>query len=135
MNSSFEKCLVGSALLLMSFVVFSCNSKSDNKDNNTVNKEVVNDTIAEADSLADTLPNFADYDFVYFRGSKICFFSVANMDSVVYEGENDEIVNYEFKPGTLMLYYSVCKDSMMELKCIILRSRHMMIWVLTPCRQ
>lgn len=40
------------------------------------------------------------------------------MDSVVYEGETDEIVNYEFKPGTLMLYYSVCKDSTMVLKCI-----------------
>lgn len=119
MSSNFGKCFIISALVLMSCMVLSCKSKSDNSDKNTAKSENVNDTIADIDSIAaDTLPNFAEYDFMYFRGSKICFFSVENLDSAVYEGETDEIVNYEFKPGTLMLYYSVCKDSTMVLKCI-----------------
>jgi len=101
----------------MSCVVFSC--KSDNNEKKAASLETVNDTIVEVDSIVvDSFPNFSDYDFVYFRGSKICFFSVADMDSAVYEKENDEIVNYVFKPGTLMLYYSVCRDSTMVLKCI-----------------
>ena len=119
MSSNFEKWFAILALVLMSCMVFSCKSKSDNSEKDGANKEAVNDTVANVDSIsADTFPNFAEYDFMYFRGSKICFFSVENMDSAVYEGETDEIVNYEFKPGTLMLYYSVCKDSTMVLKCI-----------------
>ena len=119
MSSNFGKWFMISALVLMSFVVFSCKSKSDKEGDKDIKQEIINDTIADADSIAvDTLPIFAEYDFMYFRGSKICFFSVENMDSLVYEGETDEIVNYEFKPGTLMLYYSVCKDSTMVLKCI-----------------
>ncbi len=121
MIKNFEKYLASgllfSAVLMMSVVSFSC--KSNNNAKEATNKEVENDTIAEVDSIAaDTLPIFADYDFMYFRGSKICFFSVENMDSLVYEGETDEIVNYEFLPGTFKLYYSVCKDSTMVLKYI-----------------
>ena len=123
MVKNLERCIAGGvsvlALVLMSCLVFSCKSSSDNKEKEeaeqtelTVDNEVV-------DSIAtDSLSNFADYDFVYFRGSNIYFYSVANMDSAVYEKETYEIVNYTFKPGTLMLYYSVCMDSMMELKCI-----------------
>ena len=117
MSSRIQKWFIVSTIMMMSCMIFSC--KSNNNANEATNKEVVNDTIADVDSVAaDTLPFFADYDFMYFRGSKICFFSVENMDSIVYEGETDEIVNYEFLPGTFKFYYSVCKDSTMVLKCI-----------------
>lgn len=117
MSSRIQNWFIFSTIVLMSCMIFSC--KSNNNAKEATNKEVENDTIAEVDSIAaDTLPIFADYDFMYFRGSKICFFSVENMDSLVYEGETDEIVNYEFLPGTFKLYYSVCKDSTMVLKYI-----------------
>lgn len=120
MSSRIVKLLTLVVVASVSCMMFSCKSKSDkNEEDKAARQEAVNDTIADADSIAvDSLPTFANYDFIYFRGSKICFYSVADMDSAVYEKETDEIVNYQFKQGTLMLYYSVCKDSTMVLKCI-----------------
>ena len=120
MIKNFEKYLASGFLfgvvLMMSVVLFSCKSKDKaeaQKDDKVVADNIVEDSIVE-----DTTLKIADCDFMYFRGNKFCFFSIERMDSIVYEGETDEIVNYSFVPGTLGLYYSVCKDSSMALKYI-----------------
>ncbi len=139
MIKNFEKYLASGflfgAVLMMSVVSFSCKSKD--KTETPKEDKVVADSIAEDSIVEDTSLKIADCDIMYFRGSKFCFFSVERMDSVVYEGETDEIVNYSFVPGTLGLYYSVCKDSMMVLKYIDFDSeeptpKHIVNWGL-PC--
>lgn len=120
MIKGFEKYLVSGllfgAVLMMSAVSFSCKSKD--KAETPKEDKVVADSIVEDSIVEDTSLRIADCDFMYFRGNKFCFFSIERMDSIVYEGETDEIVNYSFVPGTLGLYYSVCKDSSMVLKYI-----------------
>ena len=123
MNLHFEKIIAILAILLMPGMLSSHNLISHN---NLKHKDVY---------ATDASPKYSDSDFMYFRGSKIYFYSVANKKTVVYEEEKDEIVNYEFKPGTLTLFYSVCKDSMMVLKCIDFASnnptpKHIVDWKL-----
>ena len=138
MIKNFEKYLASAllfgAVLMMSVVSFSCKSKD--KAETTKDDKVVADSIAEDSIVEDTSLKIADCDFMYFRGNKFCFFSMERMDSVVYEGETDEIVNYSFVPGTLSMYYSVCKDSMMVLKYIDFDSedptpKHIVNWGLS----
>ena len=138
MIKNFEKYLVSAllfgAVLMMSAVSFSCKSKDKAETPNE--DKVVADSIVEDSIVEDTSLKIADCDFMYFRGNKFCFFSMERMDSVVYEGETDEIVNYSFVPGTLGLYYSVCKDSSMVLKFIDFDSeepmpKHIVNWDLT----
>ena len=138
MIKNFEKYLASGlllgAVLMMSVVLFSCKSKD--KAETPKDDKVVADSIAEDSIVEDTSLKIADCDFMYFRGNKFCFFSVERMDSVVYEGETDEIVNYSFVPGTLGLYYSVCKDSSLVLKYIDFDSedptpKHIVNWGLT----
>ncbi|MBO7481417.1 MAG: hypothetical protein J6T63_04820 [Bacteroidales bacterium] len=138
MVKSFEKYLASGllfgAVLMMSVVSFSC--KSNDKAETQKDDKVVADSIAEDSIVEDTSLKIADCDFMYFRGNKFCFFSIERMDSIVYEGETDEIVNYSFVPGTLGLYYSVCKDSSMVLKYINFDSdeptpKHIVNWDLS----
>ena len=138
MIKNFEKYLASGFLfgvvLMMSVVLFSCKSKDKaeaQKDDKVVADSIVEDSIVEDTSL-----KIANCDFMYFRGNKFCFFSIERMDSIVYEGETDEIVNYSFVPGTLGLYYTVCKDSMMVLKYIDFDSeeptpKHIVNWDLS----
>ncbi len=136
MSSDFGKWIAILALVLISVVLFSCSSK-DKADAGKIKEDrAVADSIVEDSIVEDTSLKIADCDFMYFRGNKFCFFSMERMDSIVYEGETDEIVNYSFVPGTLGLYYSVCKDSSMVLKFIDFDSeeptpKHIVNWDLS----
>ena len=138
MIKNFEKYLASGFLfgvvLMMSVVLFSCKSKD--KSEAQKDDKVVADSIVEDSIVEDTSLKIANCDFMYFRGNKVCFFSIERMDSIVYEGETDEIVNYSFVPGTLGLYYTVCKDSSLVLKYIDFGSedptpKHIVNWGLT----
>ena len=126
MIKNLEKYLAGALLLavalLMPNVSFSYKYKDANRktDGSDSNKSL----------------DIKDCDFMYVRGSTLYFYSVKNMDYVAYEGEKDEIVNCVFLPNTLKLYYSVCRDSVMLLRCIDFASsepkpRHVVNWGLT----
>ena len=140
MIKNWEKYLASSIMLVavtaMSIVAFSCKSNDKKESQTTKEDKVVADSIAEDSIVEDTTLKIADCDFMYFRGNKFCFFSIERMDSIVYEGETDEIVNYSFEPGSLGLYYSVCKDSSMVLKYIDFDSeeptpKHIVNWDLS----
>lgn len=107
----FLRFIVVALALCATSCLLSCGG-SEKKDENGVKQTAENNDDGKA------VFDVTDYDVAYIADGKFCFYRLSDSSSVVYEGETGEIMNFSFKPKTLLLYYTVCENQKVILKSI-----------------
>lgn len=104
------------AMLVVSVVLVQFSCKGDKKEDKEIAK--VETQYADSVELEEEVFDVSDFDIMYLADGKFNFYRLSDSASAVYEGETDEIMNYCFKPESLLLYYSINDNGKVILKSV-----------------